>query len=81
MGKKQGPVRTVVFEVQTVSFCFSFFDEFWPIHQYEVMIRSRRNEKEMKEHEEEQRLEGFQLVIRYQTKTKTKLSLSNIRNI
>ena len=41
-----------------VSFCFSFSSEFWPIHWYEVMIRSRRNEKEMKEHEEEQRSEG-----------------------
>ena len=41
-----------------VSFCFSFSSEFWPIHWYEVMIRSRRDEKEMKEHEEEQRLEG-----------------------
>ena len=41
-----------------VSFCFSFSDEFWPIHRYEVMIRSRKNEKEIKEHEEEQRLEG-----------------------
>ena len=40
-----------------VSFCLSFSDEFWPIHRYEVMIRSRKNEKEMKEHEE-QRSEG-----------------------
>ena len=37
-----------------VSYCFSFSDEFW-VYWYEVMIRSRRNEKEMKEHEEEQR--------------------------
>ena len=42
-----------------VSFCFSFSGEFWPTHRYEVMIRSRRNEKEMKEHEEEQRSQGF----------------------
>ena len=34
-----------VFEVRTVSFCFSFSGEFWPIHRYEVMIRSRRNER------------------------------------
>ena len=34
-----------VFEVWTVSFCFSFSDEFWSIHWYEVMIRSRRNER------------------------------------
>jgi len=42
-----------------VSFCFSFSNEFWPTHWYEVMIRSSRDEKEMKEHEEEQRSEGF----------------------
>ena len=35
--------------------------------------------EEMKEHEEEQRSEGFRPVIRYRTRTKTKLSLSNIR--
>ena len=34
-----------VFEVRTVSFCFSFFGEFWPIYWYEVMIRSRRDER------------------------------------
>ena len=28
-----------------VSFCFSFSGEYWPIHRYEVMIRSRRNER------------------------------------
>ena len=33
------------FEVQTVSLFFSFSDEFWPIHWYEVMIISRRNER------------------------------------
>ena len=32
-----------VFEVRTVSFCFSFSGEFWSIHRYEFMIRSRRN--------------------------------------
>ena len=34
-----------VFKVQMISFCFSFFCEFWPIHWYEIMIRSRRNER------------------------------------
>ena len=33
------------FWVRTVSFCFSFSGEFWPIHRFEVMIRSRRNER------------------------------------
>ena len=69
MGKRQRAVRTVrfwelwpVFEVPTVSFCFNFSDEFW-VHRYEVMIRSRRNEKEMKEHEEEQRSEGGLIIF------------------
>ena len=35
----------LIFEVRMVSFCFSFSGEFWPIHRYEVMIRSRRNER------------------------------------
>ena len=35
----------LVSEVRTVSFCFSFFGEFWPIHRHEVMIISRRNER------------------------------------
>ena len=34
-----------VFKVRTISFCFSFSCEFWPIHWYEIMIRSRRNER------------------------------------
>ena len=34
-----------VFEVRTVSFYFSFSGEFWPIHRYEIMIRSRKNER------------------------------------
>ena len=34
-----------IFEVWTVSFCFSFSSEFWLIHWYEVMIKSRRNER------------------------------------
>ena len=42
-------------------------------------MKLRSDLEEMKEHEEEQRSEGFRLVIRYRTRTKTKLSLSNIR--
>ena len=37
-----------VFKVQMISFCFNFSDEFWPIHWYEIMIRSRRNERTRK---------------------------------
>ena len=31
--------------------------------RYEVMIKSRKNEKEMKEHEEEQRSEGDLIIL------------------
>ena len=41
---------------------FLFSGKFW-VHRYEVMIRSIRNEKEMKEHEEEQRLEGDLIIF------------------
>ena len=50
-----------VFEVRMIFFVSAFPVNFGP-HRNEVMIRSRRNEKEMKEHEEEQKSEGFRVI-------------------